>query len=302
MFTNSTEQHNSSTFSVPKSNIPRKSNQPLRSCLKLNGVNGQVNTSESDPDDPGNPPSGLGDQMKKLHIDEELHPISSLKDEKKVVFADSKGLPLVRVKLLDSPSSSSDKLYEDLLKDIVQDAKPEPDHPYTYVVDFEQPAVQYLQFRERIEHKCVSLENVMIRDNIKVLGTAKVKNIAFRKSVTIRVTFDKWRTFKDIVATFVPRPSDYASRYDAFSFEFDIPPNQGGKELEFCVHYETPDIGGSFWDSNNGSNYRIVSQERREMTQQQLASYYQLDGHHSWGDFSYWKTAEEENPPETPYW
>ena len=282
-----------------------KANQPLRSCLRVkveqNGDDGSLNSSSessSDPTSPNSPTENVEGQMDRLRISEQISPVSSPKYEKKVVFADSKGLPLETVQLLEQPGVPP-LLDGNLMKHIIQDAKPDPEHPYTYVADFEQPASSYLEFRERIEFKCVSLENVMIRDNIKVIGTAKVKNIAFEKDVTVRVTFDGWRTAKEVVATYVPQSNVTASRYDTFSFEFDIPPNQGGKEFEFCINYSAPGVGGSYWDNNDGKNYRIVSQERRGMTpQQKIESYHSLSGHYNWGDFSYWKTASDE----TPYW
>ena len=280
-----------------------KANQPLRSCLRVkveqNGDDGSLNSSSDsspDPTSPSSPTTDVEGQMDRLRISEHVSSESPPKYEKKVVFADSKGLPLETVKIMEQPSQHLDG---NLIKHIIQDAKPDPDHPYTYVADFEQPASSYLEFRERIEFKCVSLENVMIRDNIKVVGTAKVKNIAFEKNVNVRVTFDGWRTAKEVLATYVPQSNATASRYDTFSFEFDIPPNQGGKELEFCINYLAPGVGGNFWDNNDGKNYRIVSQERRGMTpQQKMDSYRSLSGHYNWGDFSYWKTASDE----TPYW
>ncbi|XP_072026134.1 protein phosphatase 1 regulatory subunit 3B-A-like [Amphiura filiformis] len=302
MFTNSIKPYNSSKFSVRAAPKMLEERGPLRSCLRVkivqNGDDGSLDSLES-PTDPSSPTSDIKEDMDRLSM---INGVTSLenspKEEKKVVFADTKGLPLENIKFLDGPTDLPPSLSEDLLKHIIQDAKPEPDHPFTYIADFEQPASNYMEFRERVEHKCVSLENVMITDNIKVIGTVKVKNVAFEKMVMVRVTFDEWETCEDVLATFVAQSNVSASRYDTFSFEFEIPPNQGGKQFEFCINYVA--ANGDFWDNNDGNNYRIVSKESRRMSQQQkMASYYSsISGQHNWGEFSFWKTAEDE----TPYW
>ncbi|MRA76055.1 hypothetical protein GH890_32010, partial [Bacillus thuringiensis] len=71
------------------------------------------------------------------------------------------------------------------------------------VLNFSQPASNYLAFRERLESGLVSLENVVLRD-YTIAGTIKVKNAAFEKVVTVRHTFDSWKT-RDVVPP--PPPS-----------------------------------------------------------------------------------------------
>ena len=222
---------------------------------------------------------------------------SSKKSGKRVSFADSKGLALEDVRVMDGPSNVPPLLKSRLLQEIIQDEHPELFHMYTYVVDFEQPAANYLQFRDKLEKDCVCLENVLIKDNTKVLGTIKVKNIHFEKAVAVRVTFDGWKSFKDIAATYVQRsPTGQADRYDSFSFSFDIPPKVQGDAFEFCICYNSK--GRSYWDSKGGENYRIVSQHEKTLTEQQkMASYYSLSSNANWGDFSYWTVMDER-----PYW
>ncbi|XP_022094423.1 protein phosphatase 1 regulatory subunit 3B-like [Acanthaster planci] len=220
------------------------------------------------------------------------------KSRKRVCFADAKGLALETVRVMDGPSHVPPVLHSRIMEEIVQDEKPELFHTYTYVVDFEQPAANYLEFRDKLEKNFISLENIVIKDNVEVMGTIKVKNVAFEKSVAVRVTFDKWRSFQDIPASYIQRsPSGQADRYDSFSFCFNIPQNREGESIEFCLRYECR--GQSYWDSKGGENYKIISQHEKSLTEQQkLASYCSLSSQANWGDFSLWKVVADERP----YW
>jgi hypothetical protein len=49
-----------------------------------------------------------------------------------------------------------------------------------YSLNFNQPASDYVGFRRKIEHECVSLENVLL-NRFQINGTIKVKNVHFQK-------------------------------------------------------------------------------------------------------------------------
>lgn len=72
-----------------------------------------------------------------------------------------------------------------------------------YSLNFAQPASDYLKFRQRINDKCVSLENVIL-NRFQINGTIKVKNITFHKCVFVRCSFDTWNTYQDFPAQYVP--------------------------------------------------------------------------------------------------
>nr|XP_054766498.1 protein phosphatase 1 regulatory subunit 3B-B-like [Lytechinus pictus] len=222
------------------------------------------------------------------------------KEKKKVSFADAQGLSLQTVKYMDGPSNMPPKFCIQLLDDVIQNVEANPTHPYTYVPDFEQPASNYLEFRKRLESETVCLENVMIKDNITVVGTIKVKNIAFEKSVFVRATFDEWKTHIDIPGSYVypSQASNSYDKFDTFSFSLDMPPNHGGKSVEFCVCYTTNNL--NFWDSNHGNNYKIVTDKEKDFVKnQEQASLQNLSGDRSYGQFSYWQVTSHE---ERPYW
>lgn len=141
---------------------------------------------------------------------------------------------------------------------------------------FAQPASDYLAFRNKLDKSSVSLENVIVRDSENsLIGTVKVKNIAYDKDVTIRATSDKWKSFEDVNCSYVEQPGLSASPvvrnlYDTFRFRLQLPDSDSGsKEMEFCVRYSTD--GAEFWDNNAGANY-IVKKKRDVSVNDELLS------------------------------
>ena len=131
---------------------------------------------------------------------------------------------------------------------------------------FAQPASDYLAFRNRLDKNSVSLENVIVREAENCLiGTAKVKNLAYDKDVTIRATFDNWKTFADVPCSYVEQPGMVTvpvvrNLYDTFRFRLPLPANDSGAhQCDFCVRYRSD--GQEFWDNNAGSNY-VVKKKR----------------------------------------
>ncbi|KAM9841808.1 protein phosphatase 1 regulatory subunit 3B isoform 1-T2 [Aulostomus maculatus] len=181
---------------------------------------------------------------------------------KRVTFADHKGLPLTRVKVFsqfkDPIGVPLDLIQEELSLDFRLLAEGD-----RLVLDFAQPASDYLHFRQSLERNCVCLERCVLKENV-LAGTVKVKNLSFQKSVMLRVTFDTWKSHMDVDCVYVK--DSYPSSYsDTFSFQVSLPdklpPHQ---HVEFAICYV---VGGSeYWDSNHGHNYRILwsSMRRRD--------------------------------------
>lgn len=62
-------------------------------------------------------------------------------------------------------------------------------------------------------HNGAQLESVLVRAPL-VFCTIRVMNVAFEKSVSVRVTGDDWKTFTDVDASYFPGSSD--GRSDRF--------------------------------------------------------------------------------------
>ncbi|XP_072261343.1 protein phosphatase 1 regulatory subunit 3B isoform X1 [Pyxicephalus adspersus] len=176
------------------------------------------------------------------------------KVKKRVSFADSRGLALTMVKVyseLDDPLEIPFNITE-LIDNIVNLTTLEKEH---LVLDFDQPAADYLDFRNRLQTDCVCLENCMLKERTLV-GTVKVKNLAFQKSVKIRMTCNSWQSFTDHECHYV---KDTYAGTDRDTFSFDVILPDAGKpqeRIEFAVCFECN--GKTYWDSNKGQNYRIV--------------------------------------------
>ncbi|NXI43920.1 PR3CB phosphatase, partial [Galbula dea] len=206
--------------------------KPLRSCLNQNL------SAEPEPEQQENTKSSKGQKKKK------------------VVFADMKGLSLTAVRFFS-------KIEEDLcdlqhaLSDLasfrprLRDSRPEL---CRYVLDFPQPSADYLTFRRRLHSNLVCLENCLIQDRA-LSGTVKVRNIEYEKKVTVRITFDGWKSFRDVPCQYMH--STYGSAdTDIFSFELTLPkPSISRRATEFCISFQCRQK--IHWDNNNGRNYKI---------------------------------------------
>lgn len=222
--------------------------------------------------------------------------------KKRVWFADDKGLALTHVKVMSEPSNCPPRWTDEFLAQVTKGIKPNPTSEIQWVPQFAQPASDYLQFRDKIQKNCVSLENVIVKEGEdNITGTIKVKNIAFDKEVYVRATFDKWTSSQDIPATFVPSGVEAcASQYDTFSFSISVPPSAVKFEMvEFCVCFKCS--SEEYWDNNSGNNYKLAALSRKSQIapvfnkQCNDAMQVHLD---SWSEFASWSHLITEGP----YW
>lgn len=197
-------------------------------------------------------------------------------NKKRVIFADDKGLDLARIKFVevssDTPPQWNDKFIEKVTGGLRTENKPKLD---IWEPLFVQPAAVYMDFRSKLDSKCVSLENAIVKDGENgtqtLTGTIKVKNLMFHKEIYIRLTFNGWQTFNDILCTFVPSSvgpelpnSKKHDKFDTFSFSVKLPESGSGKSsrsIAFCVRYVSGDgsVGPieEYWDNNDGENYKF---------------------------------------------
>lgn len=183
------------------------------------------------------------------------------KAKKRVTFADHRGLSLTRVKIF---SQFNDPIDIPLnIQEMLSSALSVTAEEDKLVLDFSQPSSDYLHFRQSLERNYVSLEHCVLKEKA-LAGTVKVKNLSFEKSVKLRVTFDTWKSHRDVACVYMKDtyPSSYS---DTFSFQVSLPDELRTHEcIEFAVCYEVD--GCEYWDSNQGSNYRILwsSMRRRD--------------------------------------
>ncbi|SCN65728.1 uncharacterized protein FFB20_15538 [Fusarium fujikuroi] len=110
----------------------------------------------------------------------------------------------------------------------------------------------------------VRLERVSLsNDQMAILGSVIVANLAFEKSVVCRFTFDFWNTIWETTAKY-----DYKTNpgeipgYDRFVFsimladiiDFETQP------LFLCIRYDVN--GQEYWDNNSGTNFQVDVMKR----------------------------------------
>ncbi|XP_052100307.1 protein phosphatase 1 regulatory subunit 3B-like [Mytilus californianus] len=227
-------------------------------------------------------------------------PTSPGKSKKKVSFADHRGMALACVKIMTEPSDVPPKIKEEVLAAVRQGATAGVSDQPPLVINFPQPASDYLAFRDLLEQNCVSLENVIIRD-YKVLGTIKVKNISFEKRVFVRVTFDSWENCLDVEGVFLQGQPSASNNIDTFSFEFDVPTDlDRNSVVEFAVCFEAN--SQQYWDNRKGENYKItICSETSFVTQpdgQNITEDKPLKNVDSWTEYASWNKVDTT----IPYW
>ncbi|XP_031842632.1 glycogen binding subunit 70E [Nomia melanderi] len=184
------------------------------------------------------------------------------KQKKRVVFADDRGRPLTQVRVMSEPSNVPplwSTAYLAGLTGRLLHSKIDNDEPTEvaspWQVTFPQPASDYLAFRRKLDQGNVSLENVIVKESEQCLvGTVKVRNLAYDKEVVVRASNDSWKTHEDVHCTYVEQPGAPALiLYDTFRFRLTLPLKSN--VVEFCVRYRTD--GKEFWDNNDGENFIV---------------------------------------------
>ncbi|XP_078269027.1 protein phosphatase 1 regulatory subunit 3C-B [Rhinoraja longicauda] len=186
------------------------------------------------------------------------------KRKKTVVFADDKGFALTAVHLF---SEFDDSLAElqfeltDLGHTTGSGGLKVKDSGQPLVLDFPQPSADYLGFRSSLMKNSVCLENCTLQEKF-IAGTVMVRNLSYHKAVQIRITFDAWKSYKDVDCTFVNNIYG-CSDTDTFSFAIDLPTSYLTplEKAEFCVSFKIGEQ--TYWDNNDGKNYGIIRAERK---------------------------------------
>lgn len=195
-----------------------------------------------------------------LDDDEILLPIRN----KRVVFADSCGLSLAAVRVFSDEEEQSD--LDPLLS--LQDLGSMTEDGYSCTVStccpgtqlklcFPQPSADFQAFRAKLAKSMVTLENCSISEQA-LQGTVRVRNVSFQKDVRVRITFDSWRSYRDIPCTYLQERFG-GPQTDIFEFEIAIPKVLDAKrKIEFCLMYLPGGHSEPFWDSNKGQNYSVA--------------------------------------------
>lgn len=137
--------------------------------------------------------------------------------------------------------------------------------PIRYYLDGAQPW-SCADFCRRLEVNKVCLESVTVSEHGEVLGLVQVCNVAYHKSVKIRLTVDNWENCVEVIAKFT---SSLGADVDRFTFTYMLPavglnlkrglhnsPRSSFIIAQFAVRYAVDTT--EYWDNNYTKNYRIL--------------------------------------------
>ncbi|XP_071616361.1 protein phosphatase 1 regulatory subunit 3D [Heliangelus exortis] len=126
------------------------------------------------------------------------------------------------------------------------------------VPDFQQP-VDCKDFSSRLQEQQVCLERVTSSD-LGLNGTIQVCNVAFEKQVSVRYTFNQWKSLHEVCAHWqssIPEKKGQG-QVDVFTFFLPVPPFllQLSSVVQFAARYQVN--GREYWDNNRGQNYSLT--------------------------------------------
>ncbi|XP_019403631.1 PREDICTED: protein phosphatase 1 regulatory subunit 3D [Crocodylus porosus] len=180
----------------------------------------------------------------------------------RVRFADALGLELAQVKVFQSGEDPSVPLHV-LSRLSINSALccSSLDLEFAMqclVPDFPPPA-DAADFATRLQRQRVCLERVSSSD-LGLGGTVRVLNVAFEKQVSVRYTFDRWQSLREVCARWhsgVPEV-DGPGPADIFAFFLPVPPFllRPCSVVQLAVRYWVD--GHEYWDNNEGQNYSFT--------------------------------------------
>jgi hypothetical protein len=96
----------------------------------------------------------------------------------------------------------------------------------------------------------------MVNNTFAIQGRCRAANLSFHKVVSIRYTFDLWRTYQETTGVFKESIASTSNTWDRFSFSIPVQAKQSAQSLYLALRYTVDDQ--EHWDNNNGMNYEVV--------------------------------------------
>ncbi|XP_015240261.1 PREDICTED: protein phosphatase 1 regulatory subunit 3B-B-like [Cyprinodon variegatus] len=183
--------------------------------------------------------------------------------KKQVVFADEKGKPLT-VEHLFTPEPSSPTPISTTRPSTrnleVQQNHSNKFHLPKFYLGFPPPTENSDAFVARLQEKCVQMESCRISERI-LSGLVYVYHSSLKKTVNIRVTFDSWKSHKDITCKFSEHRLCHGLDVDVFTFDVSLPQNINQNErIEFLFTF-SPGHGSTLHcDDNFGLQYNVLQE------------------------------------------
>lgn len=216
------------------------------------------------------------------------HPITKRKSKKSVRFADTVGCAMLDVvEFLPYPNEDEDRTI-DSDDSWSSDSSMDSLELDTFDVEnirskwkccFEQPGLMP-NFYQELKEKKILLEFVHVKHNV-LDGTIRVINVSDFKRVTIRVTFNEWKSYTDVAGEYVKSLNFEHVLTDQFKYSVKLEEDTISQLLEenkyisstnepifrcqFAICLDTFSDGElldkqeSYWDNNQAKNYCFES-------------------------------------------
>lgn len=187
--------------------------------------------------------------------DEDCEPTPPSAIRRKVSFADAFGLDLVSVKEFDN----AEGMESDLGLPPEREETPSSEDFYMSCL-FTVPSSPE-ELDQRLQAQMVELESIeLLPGSTTIRGIIRVVNLCYSKSVYVRMSLDRWTSYFDLSAEYVPGSSD--RKTDRFTFQYNLAPpfQKEGTRVELCLRYDTP--LGTFWANNQEMNYVLFCHQK----------------------------------------
>lgn len=204
--------------------------------------------------------------------DEDSEPETPPVVRRKVSFADAFGLDLVSVKEFDTAEvTRAEVSWPD------DGLVAHPSDEFYLSCLFAVPSSSE-ELDQKLQTQMMELESIELLPGTTTLrGIIRVVNLCYSKKVFARISLDRWSSYFDLLAEYVPGSSD--RKTDRFTFSYILVPpfHKEGSRVEFCLCYETS--VGTFWANNKEMNYVLFCHQRGQMkehvaqTQEESCSY-----------------------------
>ncbi|XP_037317809.2 protein phosphatase 1 regulatory subunit 3A isoform X4 [Pungitius pungitius] len=196
--------------------------------------------------------------------DEDSEPEPPQVTRRKVSFADAFGLNLVSVKEFDNPEVAVEL---EVNRPTKNEATRPPVEFYVSCL-FAVPSTPE-ELDQRLQEQMVELESIELLPGTTTLrGTVRVVNLCYHKSVYARMSLDRWTSYFDLSAEYVPGSSDWKT--DRFTFRHTLVPpfEREGTRVELCLRYETS--VGTFWANCKEMNYVLYCHQKRHVKEHEV--------------------------------
>ncbi|XP_030006715.1 uncharacterized protein ppp1r3aa isoform X2 [Sphaeramia orbicularis] len=177
---------------------------------------------------------------------------------RKVSFADAFGLNLVSVKEFDNAEvTDSEMINPPEMEETLSSEE------FYMSCLFTVPSSPE-ELDQHLELQMIELESIELLPRSTTLrGIIRVVNLCYNKWVYARITVDRWNSYFDLLAEYVPGSSDRKTDRFTFTYTFVPPFEREGTRVEFCLRYETS--VGTFWANNREMNYVLFFHQKEHV-------------------------------------